>query len=165
MAAAVTGSTPVTDAAAFDRADNAADAAPQQVSVRVRADIIDRLVNETGEVSIARARIEGELRSLKGNLLELTGSVIRLRGQIREIEMQAETQIQSQMSHTPDAEGFDPLEFDRFTRFQELTRSLAEGVCHSRKAALRPGARPEFGAAQESRRCRRRADGAGATVA
>ena len=25
-------------------------------------------------------------------------------------------------------EGFDPLEFDRYTRFQELTRSLAEGV-------------------------------------
>mgnify|MGYP003301193012 CR=1 FL=1 len=26
------------------------------------------------------------------------------------------------------AAGFDPLEFDRYTRFQELTRSLAEGV-------------------------------------
>ena len=26
------------------------------------------------------------------------------------------------------AEGFDPLEFDRFTRFQELTRGIAEGV-------------------------------------
>ncbi len=26
------------------------------------------------------------------------------------------------------AEGFDPLEFDRYTRFQELTRGLAEGV-------------------------------------
>ena len=103
-------------------------AAPQHVTVRVRADIIDRLVNETGEVSIARARIEGELRALKSNLLELTNSVIRLRGQVREIEMQAETQIQSRMSHGSEAEAFDPLEFDRFTRFQELSRSLAEGV-------------------------------------
>ena len=110
-------------------ADSAADsAAQQQVTVRVRADVIDRLVNETGEVSIARARIEGELRSLKSNLLELTTSVIRLRGQVREIEMQAETQIQSQMSHANEAEGFDPLEFDRYTRFQELARSLTEGV-------------------------------------
>ena len=96
--------------------------------VRVRSDVIDRLVNETGEVSIARARIEGELRSLKGNLLELTNSVIRLRGQVREIEIQAETQIQSRMSQVQEAEAFDPLEFDRYTRFQELTRSLAEGV-------------------------------------
>ncbi len=97
--------------------------------LRVRADTIDRLVNEAGEVAIARARVEGELRALKANLLELTGSVIRLRGQVREIEIQAESQIQSRMGAMQQThEGFDPLEFDRYTRFQELTRSLAEGV-------------------------------------
>ncbi|MEO8487985.1 MAG: Hpt domain-containing protein, partial [Betaproteobacteria bacterium] len=97
--------------------------------LRVRADVIDRLSNEAGEVAIARARVEGELRALKANLLELTGSVIRLRSQVREIEIQAESQIQSRMSALSEAhEGFDPLEFDRYTRFQELTRSLAEGV-------------------------------------
>jgi chemosensory pili system protein ChpA (sensor histidine kinase/response regulator) len=101
----------------------------QRATVRVRSDVIDRLVNESGEVAIARARIEGELRALKANLLELTNSVIRLRGQVREIEIQAETQIQSRMSQVQDAEeGFDPLEFDRYTRFQELSRGLAEGV-------------------------------------
>ena len=95
----------------------------------MRADLIDRLVNEAGEVAIARARVEGELRSLKANLLELTGSVIRLRSQVREIEIQADSQIQSRMSMVNEAaEGFDPLEFDRFTRFQELTRGIAEGV-------------------------------------
>ncbi len=97
--------------------------------LRVRADIVDQLVNEAGEVAIARARVEGELRALKTNLLELTSSVIRLRSQVREIELQAETQIQSRMSSaTTTHEDFDPLELDRFTRFQELTRSLAEGV-------------------------------------
>jgi chemosensory pili system protein ChpA (sensor histidine kinase/response regulator) len=96
--------------------------------LRVRADIVDRLVNEAGEVAIARARIEGELRSIKSNLLELTNSVIRLRSQVREIELQAETQIQSRMSAASVHHEFDPLELDRFTRFQELTRSLAEGV-------------------------------------
>jgi chemosensory pili system protein ChpA (sensor histidine kinase/response regulator) len=101
----------------------------QRAQLRVRADMIDRLVNEAGEVAIARARVEGELRSLKANLLELTGSVIRLRSQVREIEIQGESQIQSRMSLAGEsAEGFDPLEFDRYTRFQELTRSLAEGV-------------------------------------
>ena len=112
-----------------------APAAPAEVEaartamLRVRADLIDRLVNEAGEVAIARARVEGELRSLKGNLLELTNSVIRLRSQVREIEIQAESQIQSHASLVKPGEAdFDPLEFDRFTRFQELTRSLAEGV-------------------------------------
>ncbi len=103
--------------------------AAARAMLRVRADLIDRLANEAGEVAIARARVEGELRALKANLLELTGSVIRLRGQVREIEIQAESQIQSRMSAVQTAhEGFDPLEFDRYTRFQELTRSLAEGV-------------------------------------
>jgi chemosensory pili system protein ChpA (sensor histidine kinase/response regulator) len=101
----------------------------QRAMLRVRADLIDRLVNEAGEVAISRARVEGELRSLKGNLLELTNSVIRMRSQVREIEIQAESQIQSRSAHVKPGEAdFDPLEFDRFTRFQELTRSLAEGV-------------------------------------
>ncbi|HET9764800.1 MAG TPA: Hpt domain-containing protein, partial [Casimicrobiaceae bacterium] len=108
----------------------AAEAEASRVAMlRVRADLIDRLVNEAGEVAIARARVEGELRSLKGNLLELTNSVIRLRSQVREIEIQAESQIQSKTTQArPGDADFDPLEFDRFTRFQELTRMLAEGV-------------------------------------
>ena len=101
----------------------------QRALLRVRADVIDRLVNEAGEISIARSRVEGELRTLKANLLELTNNVIRMRNQVREIEIQAESQIQSRLSVLHQGEeGFDPLEFDRFTRFQELTRSLAEGV-------------------------------------
>ena len=105
------------------------DASGQRATLRVRADLVDRLVNEAGELSIARTRIEGEMRSLKGSLLELTENVIRLRRQLREIEIQAETQIQARVAHTPGGEvDFDPLELDRFTRFQELTRFMAESV-------------------------------------
>ena len=97
--------------------------------LRVRADMIDRLVNEAGEVAIARSRIEGEMRTLKGALADLTENVGRLRGQLREIEIQAESQMQSRFSQTQDMEtSFDPLEFDRFTRFQEITRMMAESV-------------------------------------
>jgi chemosensory pili system protein ChpA (sensor histidine kinase/response regulator) len=111
------------------RVDAVEGEAGPRAMLRVRADTIDRLVNEAGEVAIARARIDGELRALKANLLELTGSVIRLRGQVREIEIQAESQIQSRMTQMHEhSDDFDPLEFDRYTRFQELTRSLAEGV-------------------------------------
>jgi len=101
----------------------------QQATVRVRADLVDRLVNEAGELSIARTRIEGEMRSLKTSLLDLTENVIRLRRQLREIEIQAEGQIQARVAHTPEGQAeFDPLELDRFTRFQELTRFMAESV-------------------------------------
>jgi chemosensory pili system protein ChpA (sensor histidine kinase/response regulator) len=41
--------------------------------------------------------------------------------------MQAESQIASRMAISSERE-FDPLEFDRFTRLQELTRMMAESV-------------------------------------
>ncbi|HET9047036.1 MAG TPA: Hpt domain-containing protein, partial [Casimicrobiaceae bacterium] len=123
-----TAESPAPSAAEVEDALEEVEAAAKAM-LRVRADIIDRLVNESGEVQIARSRVEGELRALKANLLELTASVIRLRSQVREIELQAETQIQSRMSAAQTVhQDFDPLELDRFTRFQELTRSLAEGV-------------------------------------
>jgi len=97
--------------------------------LRVRADVVDRLVNQAGEVAIARSRIEGEMRALKAAMQELTDNVVRLRSQLREIDIQAESQMQSRLELAKEAKReFDPLEFDRFTRFQEVTRLMAESV-------------------------------------
>ena len=120
-----------TDRSRLGRAepDAEAEASPAQATLRVRAGLIDRLVNDAGELSIARSRIEGEMRGLKESLLDLTENVIRLRRQLREIEIQAESQMQSRTAMADERHaGFDPLEFDRFTRFQELTRMMAESV-------------------------------------
>ncbi len=97
--------------------------------LRVRADVIDRLVNEAGEVAIARSRIEGEVRAIKSSLKDLTENLIRLRAQLREIEIAAESQMQSRQREVEEKHAsFDPLEFDRFSRFQEITRMMAESV-------------------------------------
>ena len=98
-------------------------------SVRVRTPLLDRLVNQAGEVSIARSRIESDVGQLKGALTDLTDNLERLRSQLRDIELQAETQIDTRMEAArAAAQAFDPLEMDRFTRFQELTRMMAESV-------------------------------------
>ncbi|CAM3398591.1 Hpt domain-containing protein [Paracidovorax anthurii] len=98
-------------------------------SVRVRAQLLDRLVNQAGEVMIARSRLDARMVQMKGSLADLTGNLERLRQQLRDIEVQAETQMQSRLALSKDsAVGFDPLEFDRFTRVQELTRMMAESV-------------------------------------
>jgi chemosensory pili system protein ChpA (sensor histidine kinase/response regulator) len=93
----------------------------------VRADILDRLVNQAGEVSITRSRLENQIGTLKFALSDFSEQLTRLRRQLREVEMQAESQIASRLSIAGERE-FDPLEFDRFTRLQELTRMMAEGV-------------------------------------
>ena len=98
-------------------------------AVRVRPELLDRLVNQAGEVMISRSRMESELVTLRGSLKDLTGNLDRLRIQLRDIELQAETQMQSRLAQARDADqSFDPLEFDRFTRVQELTRMMAESV-------------------------------------
>ncbi|OIR17601.1 gliding motility regulatory protein [mine drainage metagenome] len=97
--------------------------------LRMRADVLDRLINEAGEVSITRSRMEREMQNFKQSSTDLTDSVSRLRTYLRELEIEAETQLQSRMSLLQEAhETFDPLEFDRFTRLQELTRMMAESV-------------------------------------
>lgn len=98
-------------------------------AVRVRSHLLDRLVNQAGEVMITRSRLEVELKQLRGSLDDLTGNLDRLRAQLREIEVQAESQMQSRMAQSKETSAnFDPLEFDRFTRVQELTRFMAESV-------------------------------------
>jgi chemosensory pili system protein ChpA (sensor histidine kinase/response regulator) len=119
----------MTPTAAAAAAATAPAGAVQSGSVRVRAPLLDRLVNHAGEVSIARSRIESEVGQMKGSLGDLTENLERLRSQLRDIELQAESQISSRMEAAK-AQGanFDPLEMDRFTRFQELTRMMAESV-------------------------------------
>jgi chemosensory pili system protein ChpA (sensor histidine kinase/response regulator) len=96
-------------------------------SLRLKSDIMDTLLNEAGEVSIARARIENVLASYKQTAQELAANVERLRSQLRELEIQAESQMQARLSQVDESQ-FDPLEFDRFSRLQELTRLMVESV-------------------------------------
>ena len=98
-------------------------------SVRVRSQLLDRLVNQAGEVMITRSRLEVELGQLRSSLGDMSDNLNRLRQQLHDIELQAETQMQSRLAQAKELQaGFDPLEFDRFTRLQELTRMMAESV-------------------------------------
>jgi chemosensory pili system protein ChpA (sensor histidine kinase/response regulator) len=131
------GRTLITSAAAALPADQpmpaGAKAAPDtragRALLRVRAELVDRMVNEAGEVAIAQSRVLGEMRAMRTALKDLTDNIIRLRSQAREMEIQAESQMQSRMVQAQQTEEqFDPLEFDRFTRLQELTRFVAESI-------------------------------------
>ena len=98
-------------------------------AVRIRTHLLDRLVAQAGEIIITRSRMETQLSQLRSSLGDLTGNLDRLRQQLRDVEVQAESQMQSRLAQAKDSQqGFDPLEFDRFTRVQELTRMMAESV-------------------------------------
>ena len=96
---------------------------------RVNAVLLDELLNNSGEVSIFRARVEQQMTSTEFNLAELGRTVTRLREQLRKLELETEAQIL--FKHQADAGGradFDPLELDRYSTIQQLSRALAESV-------------------------------------
>jgi chemosensory pili system protein ChpA (sensor histidine kinase/response regulator) len=101
--------------------------------VRVNAELMDRLVNHAGEVSIYRARLEQQNSVLGFNLAELEQTVSRLYTQLRGLEIETEAQIlyRYERDHEQDDQAkadFDPLELDRFSTMQQLSRALVETV-------------------------------------
>ncbi len=100
---------------------------PGHAVVRVRAQLLDRLVNQAGEVMITRARLASDVGQIREALHELAVDLERLRTQLRDLELQSELQMQSHRAKDTVAD-FDPLEFDRYTRVQELARLMAESV-------------------------------------
>jgi chemosensory pili system protein ChpA (sensor histidine kinase/response regulator) len=116
------------DLAAAEEGDDFA--RPQQEMIRVRSDMLDNLVNYAGEVSIYRSRLEQQMSTFRFNLQELDQTVLRLREQLRKLEIETEAQIIARYQReAEDAEGqFDPLELDRFSTLQQLTRALAESA-------------------------------------
>lgn len=96
--------------------------------IRIGANLIDGLINEAGEVRLTRTTLEGMLVGNRRSLNELKTSSEKLIKNLKEIEVQAESQITARKEKQQDDKDFDPLEFDRFTRLQELTRFMNESV-------------------------------------
>ncbi|QOY62331.1 Hpt domain-containing protein [Lysobacter sp. H21R4] len=103
--------------------------APKE-QVRIRADLLDRLVNYAGEVAIYRARLEQQLGAFRGAIGEMAATNERMRDQLRRLEMETEAQIVARYQREgEDAEqAFDPLELDRFSNLQQLSRGLSESA-------------------------------------
>ncbi len=99
--------------------------------IRVRAELLDNLVNHAGEVAIYRSRLEQQVAGYRFNLVELEQTVLRLRSQLRMLEIETEAQIIARFQREHREAGmsvFDPLELDRYSQLQQYSRALAESV-------------------------------------
>ncbi|MEJ7745289.1 MAG: response regulator, partial [Luteimonas sp.] len=103
--------------------------APQE-QVRIRADLLDRLVNYAGEVAIYRARLEQQLGAFRGAMSEMEQTNARLRDQLRRLDSETEAQIVARYQREQEVVDprFDPLELDRFSTLQQLSRGLGESA-------------------------------------
>jgi chemosensory pili system protein ChpA (sensor histidine kinase/response regulator) len=94
---------------------------------RVDADLLDTMLNNAGEVSIFRARLDQQVNSIDFNLAELARTVTRLKEQLRGLEIETEAQVLNRHQDVePRRDDFDPLELDQYSSLQQYSRALAE---------------------------------------
>jgi len=107
--------------------DMSAKKGPQEV-IKVSASLLEDLVNLAGETSISRGRAEEQISELVFSLDDMQITVDRLQEQVRRLDMETEQQIlyRQEQVESEGLEGFDPLEMDRYSQLQQLSRSLLE---------------------------------------
>ena len=101
-----------------------------QPQIRVAAELMDTLVNYAGEISIYRARLEQQLGTVRFNLKEVEQTIGRLKEQLRKMDGESEAQMLSRYQNAAGkgASDFDPLELDRFSNMQQLSRAITESI-------------------------------------
>ncbi len=101
---------------------------PRQEFARIDAELLEDLLNAAGEISIYHSRLSQQVSSIEFNVEELEQTVSRLREQLRKLDIETEAQIMHSHQDTMVARDFDPLELDRYSNLQQLSRALAESA-------------------------------------
>jgi len=99
--------------------------------VKVPGDELETLVNLAGETSIFRGRIEQQVLDAEGTLAEMATTIERMRDQLRRLDMETQGSILSREQVQAERlgyEDFDPLEMDRHSQLQQLSRALFESA-------------------------------------
>ncbi len=97
--------------------------------VKVDAELLDDLGNLAGEHSVIRGRIEQQVNDAQFALSEMDTTLERMRDQLLRLDIETQGRITSRQAFESDAyEDFDPLEMDRHSQLQQLSRALFESA-------------------------------------
>ena len=101
----------------------------RQEFARIDAELLEDLLNAAGEISIYHSRLNQQVNSIEFHVEEFEQTVKRLREQLRKLEIETEAQIMAGHQDTlVVSRDFDPLELDRYSDIQQLSRALAESA-------------------------------------
>ncbi|AWL29726.1 response regulator [Acinetobacter defluvii] len=97
--------------------------------IRISADLIEKMIDLSGENSINRSRIEMDLGQFGNTLVEMELAIKRLADQLRRMEGELESQIIAKHGDSNSRYAdFDPLEMDQYSSLNQLSKSLAESA-------------------------------------
>ncbi|MEN7343419.1 MAG: Hpt domain-containing protein, partial [Pseudomonadota bacterium] len=93
---------------------------------RVDSKLLEEMLNAAGEISIYHGRLAQQVSAVEFHLAELDQTVTRLQDQLRQMDIETEAQILTRHEADRGRDDFDPLELDRYSTIQQLSRALAE---------------------------------------
>ncbi|GAB7528081.1 Hpt domain-containing protein [Pseudomonas sp. 3A(2025)] len=99
--------------------------------VKVAAEDLEQLVNLAGETSIFRGRIEQQIFDTQTTLAEIETTLTRMRDQLRRLDSETQGRLLAREQVQAERRGyeeFDPLEMDRHSQLQQLSRALSESA-------------------------------------
>ncbi len=100
-----------------------------QEQIRISADLVEKMIDLSGETAINRSRIELDLGQMTFTLSEMELAILRLADQLRRMEGELETQILTKHEVSGQRyDTFDPLEMDQYSSLNQLSKSLAESA-------------------------------------
>ena len=119
---------PTLEASAVEVPATAPERAPGDM-VKVDAELLDDLGNLAGEHSVIRGRIEQQVNDAQFALNEMETTLERMRDQLLRLDIETQGRVSSRQALEGDAyEDFDPLEMDRHSQLQQLSRGLFESA-------------------------------------
>ncbi|WP_349928959.1 Hpt domain-containing protein [Acinetobacter sp. A1-4-2] len=96
--------------------------------IRISADLVEKMIDLSGENAINRSRIEMDLGQFSNTLNEMELAIKRLADQLRRMEGELESQIIAKHGDNSRYADFDPLEMDQYSSLNQLSKSLAESA-------------------------------------
>lgn len=97
-------------------------------AVKVPNSLLDRLIADVGEVNVSQAQLIEKNKEREYQIKELTLTIERLGQQLRALDIETEAQVLFKVDKEVEETDFDPLELDRYTHIQQLSRSLLESI-------------------------------------
>ena len=100
----------------------------KEQTVKISNSLLDRLITDVGEVNVLQGQLAKKNNQRENQIKELTLTIERLRKQLRKLEIETEAQVLFKVDKAAEETEFDPLEMDRYSQIQQLSRSLLESI-------------------------------------
>ena len=98
-------------------------------TLRLSASLLSHLLDLTNESTLLQERLERQSREFGQAVDEMELTIDRLRDQVRRLDIEAESELRLRHRQgSSERQDFDPLELDRYSQLQQLSRGLVESA-------------------------------------